>query len=246
MKVVYLDIKKDNGYTLRGEILIPEKYESIIVYSNCFTCQMNYTINRRMSEALYEKGFMVVRYDYIGSGISDGDFHNITYNNQVEDLNAVIKYVLDNYKKEVILLGHSLGGITSLICAYENNISKLITLASPYSFRGLKNRLKNGEKINDHLLIDVGGQSIKIRTDYVSGYWDSRYDDILEKYEGESLSFQSKKDSIVPYDDVLKFNNIRKGKGTLVEYDGDHMINGKKNRTFIVDKIYEWNKGAKD
>lgn len=238
------EITRKNGLKLRGNIMTPQKNpKAIIIYSNCFTCRMDYTINRRLSECLVNNGFSVIRYDYYGNGKSDGNFEEIIYENQVEDLNLVFEYVKKNFEEEIIMLGHSLGAITSLICAEHLNVDYLVRIAAPHTFEGLKNRLSKYKALyetQNHYVILVGPEEVTIRKDYVSMTLDSEYDEILKRYKGKSISFHSPSDNIAPYVKARLFNKIRHGLDLLIDYDGDHMFSKRENQYSIAEKINNW------
>lgn len=65
-----------------------------------------------------EKGFAVFRFDFAGSGDSDGVFEDTTVDKQVDDLISAIDYATDesNMKfSQIYLIGYSLGGAISLL-----------------------------------------------------------------------------------------------------------------------------------
>lgn len=73
----------------------------------------------RMSRALAENGISSLRFDFSGSGESDGKFQEMTIATMQADLLSAVRLVRKRFKPSaVILCGHSLGGmIACLICA---------------------------------------------------------------------------------------------------------------------------------
>jgi len=69
------------------------------------------------------KGFAVLRFDFFGSGESEGDFSEMTVESEVEDLRGAIDFVytLPQLNEErVHLVGYSLGGAISIIVAADD------------------------------------------------------------------------------------------------------------------------------
>lgn len=65
-----------------------------------------------------QEGFSVLRFDFAGSGDSEGDFSDTTVDGQVDDLLSVIDYVYkspDISFSEIHLVGYSLGGAVSVL-----------------------------------------------------------------------------------------------------------------------------------
>ena len=106
--------------------------KAFIIFSHCFTCTKDILTTYRSSRFLAQKGYAVFRFDFSGLGVSTGDFSNCNFTTSVEDINAAIRYLTDHYIAPTILIGHSLGGTSSLAAAIVNDdIKKVITIASP-------------------------------------------------------------------------------------------------------------------
>lgn len=88
-----------------------------------------------IADHLVEAGISSYRYDDRGIGGSSGNLAKATLDDLVSDVNAVVDYFdesPDYSFSEIILLGHSQGGIVSIKSAKENpDIDKLILMASP-------------------------------------------------------------------------------------------------------------------
>ena len=68
--------------------------------------------------AFQKAGFNVLRFDFWGSGESDGAFNEVTPNTQIRDALAALAWGRKRYKK-VALLGLSFGGATSICASYQ-------------------------------------------------------------------------------------------------------------------------------
>ena len=76
-------------------------------------------MNVKLANELEAAGYAVVRFDYLGSGDSDGDFASDTWvSGWQEDLHNVVAWVRKQKEfvaSPIVLYGHSLGGLIVLI-----------------------------------------------------------------------------------------------------------------------------------
>lgn len=86
-----------------------------------------------------DKGYAVFRFDFSGCGESDGDYADVTVSKQLSEVQAVLDYVSTLKEvdtKNIILIGHSLGGaVASLTASVDKRIRQLILwspVAKPY------------------------------------------------------------------------------------------------------------------
>jgi uncharacterized protein len=77
---------------------------------------------------LARKGFLVMRFDFSGTNISDGRFEDKLMSQEVADIKNAIDYLCKNYSfSRLVLHGHSTGAIDAALYAYKDKrIAKLI------------------------------------------------------------------------------------------------------------------------
>jgi hypothetical protein len=69
------------------------------------------------ARALQKVGINVLRFDFMGSGDSSGDFNQMSPNTQIRDALDVLRWAQRRYKK-VAFLGLSFGGATAICASY--------------------------------------------------------------------------------------------------------------------------------
>ena len=88
-----------------------------------------------LAGALADAGFMVVRYDKRGVGQSGGRAESATLTDYAEDARAAVKWLADRKDvdpKRIALVGHSEGGLVSLIAAgKDKKIAAVVLVATP-------------------------------------------------------------------------------------------------------------------
>jgi len=130
---IELDVR---GLTLRGMVHIPESAEDskkpVVILFHGFTGTKidNKFMFVQYARALAEKGMGCVRFDFSGSGESDGLFKNMTFSREVEEGKAILQYVKDLDwvdASRVMITGFSMGGAVATQVAkdYPEDIHKL-------------------------------------------------------------------------------------------------------------------------
>ena len=159
-QVELISTHKHKKYTLRGLWTVPEgSTDQLVVMFHGYTGHKNENgfLFRHISRMLAEKGIATLRYDFMGSGDSDGEFTDMTFFTEIEDARNIISqgYALNNYKK-IIVLGFSMGGAVSTRVSLEfmDKIDKMILLSPAGSMPRLAARSFEG---NDNMLTDLGG-----------------------------------------------------------------------------------------
>ena len=111
--------------------IIVKKHSQII---QSFFSNWLFTIGVRK---LAKSQYCVFRFDFRGSGDSDGDFEGQSIDTELTDLNSVIDFACRNKhvdKNRIALLGHSRGGFLSVIQAAKDPRVKSAVLLAPLVF----------------------------------------------------------------------------------------------------------------
>ena len=117
---------------------INTKGNKTIIFKHGF-CGHKITPHRlavNLSHQLVEDGFTVVRFDCVGAGDSEGDWHDMTISGEVSDYKRVIHWVKDTLKPQKLMLwGYSMGGVETAICSKELDFDGLLfwsPVSKPY------------------------------------------------------------------------------------------------------------------
>ncbi|MGD9569661.1 MAG: alpha/beta hydrolase family protein [Sedimentibacter sp.] len=88
---------------------------------------------KKLSDRLCKLGYTVLRFDFVGSGDSDGDYKDMTINREIQDGLNVIKFCYESYNvNNIYILGYSMGGCIATIIASTIKSDGLV-LWSPVS-----------------------------------------------------------------------------------------------------------------
>ncbi len=149
------------GQRLHGVLHLPEGRDKspMVVMAHGFTDDKTGD-NRlfvKFARKIAPAGIAVLRFDFAGSGDSEGDFAGMTPRGEIEDLKSAIDFVcgiqeIDNHS--IILIGYSLGGAVSICTAAEDQRVRMIIGWSPVSradvtFRRIlgENTFQSAEKV---------------------------------------------------------------------------------------------------
>ena len=128
------------GYTLRGVLHQPDACSGkvpmvVMLHGFCDDRNEINFVHVELARRLCEHGIASVRFDFAGSGSSDGLFQDMTVSNEVADARAILQYVraLDFVDTSRIALhGLSLGGcVASIVAGLEQEAICALSLWCP-------------------------------------------------------------------------------------------------------------------
>ncbi|WP_179354607.1 alpha/beta fold hydrolase [Winogradskyella vidalii] len=145
-------------------------------------------------EELKAQDYNIVALDAPAHGRSSGkQFNAILY---AEFIN-----VIANKFQPDVLIGHSVGGMSSVFSMFKNNLSfidKLVLLGAPAHFTGVFDRYKNMMGYNHRISSGLDRIVIERYGNPVS-YFSTA--DFTESIKAKGLIIHDKKDRIIPYED---------------------------------------------
>jgi alpha/beta superfamily hydrolase len=175
-----LFISNSRGDVLSGVLHRPGETESHGAVILCHGMESNKESEKLvwLSRQLALRGVMALRFDFAYVGESSGNFQDITYSGEVEDLKAAYSFMRARYSGKIAILGSSMGGTVGLLfAAKEPDIAGVVTIAAPIHPEDFPKRLLsssqvqqwrdrgftfyNGRRINLSLLHDL--ETINVR-----------------------------------------------------------------------------------
>lgn len=84
-----------------------------------------------LAERLARAGIPALRFDFAGRGESEGELFDLSYSNEIEDLDAVIEWLWGRGIRRVGLFGSSMGGAVALLtAARDERVVAVATMAA--------------------------------------------------------------------------------------------------------------------
>ncbi|SNX54847.1 alpha/beta hydrolase [Thermoanaerobacterium sp. RBIITD] len=198
------------GKTLRGMMHIPNNANGkvpMVAIFHGFTGNKveSHFIFVKLSRKLEEADIGSVRFDFFGSGESDGDFSEMTFSGELEDARHIVEFVKSEPSTDlnnIGILGLSMGGAIAGIIAneFKDIVKSLVLWAPAFNMRDivlLQAQGEAGEILKKQGFVDIGGHAIS--KDFVD---DIASIDIYKRskgYDKDVLIVHGTNDESVPY-----------------------------------------------
>lgn len=207
-------------------------------------------LTANLAKALEAGGYGVIRFDYLGSGDSDGDFASDTsVSGWQEDLNSVLEWVnaQPHFAGQPLLLyGHSLGGL--IVLTYPDDQRRIAgrlvfaPVTSPIdNFREiilgprLWQKALNGEQISRFY-----GKGFKLNRQFVEDLVRHHYNpgQVMAKVATPLLLVHGLQDAVAPIRHSRDFYAGYQGPKELKEPELEH--SAENNQELLQTTILEW------
>ncbi|MFB5192855.1 alpha/beta hydrolase family protein [Alicyclobacillus fastidiosus] len=234
-RAITLDI---DGMTLRGMEHVPDTavanpVPAVILFHGFTGTKLEpHRFFLKISRALEERGIASFRFDFMGSGESDGNFEDMTASMEIRDAKAIFEMVRNDERilpDQISLLGLSMGGYVAGIVAGElkDAVNKLILLAPAGNLRDIVQAAAAENGVTDDVpYFDQGGNLVGR----------CLYDDVMQidglerakPFPGPVLLVHGTADGVVPYQVSEAYRaKVFGERATLCLIDGaDHTFNG--------------------
>ena len=235
------------GETLIGSLELPAGTpKATALFAHCFTCNKNVLAASRISRAMRDHGFAVLRFDFTGLGQSEGDFANTNFSTNVEDLRNAIGALRDRGIPPRILIGHSLGGAAVLQLAGEiEEVALVATVGAPsepahvahlIDEQAARTIAETGEAE-----VNLGSQPFTIKKQFLDDINEASLKQKLSRLRKPVLIFHSPTDAIVGIDQARKIYQAASHPKSFVSLDGaDHLLRNKADAQFVANVISTW------
>lgn len=193
-----------------------------------------------VSANLVEKGIGTLRIDFNGHGESNGNFTDMTISSEAEDAIAAVGFAKQLPQAErILLIGHSQGGVASILAAGElkDNIDHLVLLAPAIV---LKDGARNGNILGGIFDPNQVPETLPIvwgvlGRRYIEDAKQLRIHEAFVNYKGKVTIIHGTADNVVPttYSKELKQLNNSATLVLLKDYGHSFEPDGKEVTKYI-------------
>ncbi|MGB0115123.1 MAG: alpha/beta fold hydrolase [Ilumatobacteraceae bacterium] len=231
------------GVDLAARIDLPAgPPRAFALFAHCFTCSKDIAAASRISRALTELGFGVMRFDFTGLGMSDGEFSNTNFTSNTDDLVAAADTLRTRFAAPQLLIGHSLGGAAVLAVAHSiPEVRAVATIGAPSSpshVEALFGSSLSAIEDDGDADVELGGRTFTIRRQFLD---DLRRHVVTEQaatLRSALLVLHSPIDNTVGVEHAAEIFGAARHPKSFVSLDGaDHLLTNAADASFAASMI---------
>lgn len=216
------------------------------IFAHCFTCSKDIAAATRISRALAERGFAVLRFDFTGLGNSEGDFGSTNFTSNVQDLTAAADYLRAEHHAPALLVGHSLGGAAVLAAAGSiPEVRAVATLGAPSDPEHVKHLF--GQELEEEIrrtgegTVRLGNAEFKIRRQLLEDLETQRLTACIAKLDAALMVMHSPEDDIVDIDHARRIYAAARHPKNFISLDGaDHLLSSRRDSEYVAELLACW------
>lgn len=235
-----------SGDALAARLDTPSgKPRAFALFAHCFTCSKDIFAAARISEALVERGFAVLRFDFTGLGMSEGEFANTNFSSNVQDLKEAADYLRQNHAAPEILIGHSLGGAAVLAAAADIAEAKAVaTIGAPADAAHVVHNF--GTKLDEIQTtgvaeVTLAGRRFTIKKQFLDDLTEQTVQDRIAKLRKALIVFHAPRDSFVGIENAAAIFQAAKHPKSFVSLDdADHLLSRRSDAIYVADVLSAW------
>ncbi len=215
------------------------------LFAHCFTCSKDLHTARRIGQALRERGYGVVRFDFTGLGESEGEFAGTTFSSNVGDLVAVAGWMRERLGPARVLVGHSLGGAAVLAAAHQLEecvaVATIGAPADPAHVRALFGESLGRIETQGEAELSIGGRPFTVRKSFLDDLAARDPAQEIAKLRRALLILHGPFDQVVGVDEARKIFEWAKHPKSFVSLDrADHLLTRPEDAAYAGEVIGAW------
>ncbi len=245
-KVESVSFHSAAGHRLAARLHHPEQHSGrAALFAHCFTCSKDIPAASRISRALAELGFAVLRFDFTGLGSSEGDFSETSFSSNVADLEAAADWLAEHELSPQLLIGHSLGGAAVLAAASRiASVEAVATLAAPSDPSHITHMFASHmQEIESHgaATVDIAGRPFTVKREFVDDLSDHDLLAQVRDLNKALLIFHSPEDEIVNIEHARRiYASAHHPKSFISLAGADHMLSNPADAAYAANVIAAW------
>jgi len=215
------------------------------LFAHCFTCSKDSLAAARISAALVEHGFAVLRFDFTGLGGSAGDFANTNFSSNVADLVAAAAWLRKHHQAPRVLIGHSLGGAAVLAAAGDiPEAVAVATIGAPFDPGHVQHLI--GEAVTEiaargEAEVTLAGRKFRIQKQFLEDISVNGNGERIGHLRKALLIFHSPRDITVDIENAARIYGAAKHPKSFISLDtADHLLTDKADAAYVAAVLAAW------
>ena len=249
MRSTKIEFEGSEGQSLIGFVDLPldEMPHNMALFAHCFTCSKNLLAVKRISQALVDEGYGVLRFDFTGLGESSGEFADTNFGSNISDLLCAADYLEEHFSAASLLVGHSLGGAAVVHAAASlPSVKAIATIGSPFQpehvlhlIEGSRSNIEESGEAE----VNIGGRNFKIRKQFIEDLENRKSEDLVRNMKKALLILHSPQDTIVSIKNAAALYNAAWHPKSFISLDGaDHLLSRSMDANYVGEVLGSWAK----
>ena len=215
------------------------------LFAHCFTCSKDVFAASRISQALAERGFAVLRFDFTGLGASEGEFANTNFSSNLGDVIAAADHLREQYQAPQLLIGHSLGGAAVLAAAQHVPEAKAVaTVGAPFDPAHVSRLFKEAREeieAKGEAEVTLAGRTFTVRKQFLEDLKEQCSAERIGALRKALLIFHAPLDAIVGIDNAGEIFKAARHPKSFVSLDGaDHLLTRRADAVYVAEVLAAW------
>lgn len=235
-----------DGAMLAGRLELPDGPErATALFAHCFTCGKDLAAAARISRALRDEGFAVLRFDFTGLGESAGDFGETTFSSNIGDLVQAAAYLREHHSAPSLLVGHSLGGAAVLAAAESiPEVEAVVTIGAPADPQHVTHLFAEQLPDDDQwteVQVRLAGRPFQVSRQFLHDIDGQPQQDRIAGLGRALLVMHSPTDNVVGIDNAGRiFAAARHPKSFVALAGADHLLTARDDAYYVASIIAAW------
>lgn len=205
-----------NSQKLRGTVHLPPgkgPFPAVALFHGFTGQRMEpHFIFVKLSRLLARNNIIAARFDFRGSGESEGEFEKMTVFTEVEDGMRIMDFLAEHplvNRKHLGIVGLSLGGcIARLVATERDDIRCLVLWSAVADLEKImkQNQEEHNEELTQKGYVDLGGN--KVGKEFWAALPQVKKLETLSRYQGKTLIIHGTGDDVVPLEQAYRFKKV--------------------------------------
>jgi hypothetical protein len=247
-----VEFQNNESEMIVGMLRIPEGKDDkekfpAIIFCHTFHDNKDNEFIVSMWDSLSRRGFICLRFDLSGHGESQGDYKDMTISQDVKDIKAAFNFVkgLEQAdRKRIGVIGHSTGGINTILFSAENKeIRSIAVLSTRSDIREFIDSYM--DKYQQEEWKRIGRAEFygleEVSADFLRDAEKYELLDEIKNLKCPILIVHGTDDSRVPFEDARElFNHAKEPKSLELIEGADHHFTEPAHRQELLEILGDW------
>lgn len=242
-------VLENHGQQMMGVLHLPEKegpVPAVALYHGFTGTKVGpHQIFVKMARALHAMGIAVVRFDFRGSGDSEGDFADMTVTGEISDAKKILDFLegLPEVDAQRLgILGLSMGGaVAATVAGTDERVKSLVLWAAVADFKLFERDPEVIELAKKQGYIDVGGDVLKV--DFYQDIQKQKPAETVANYRGPALIIHGDADPTVPVSHADIYEKALASASRVEKFilpGADHTFNRMDWEKAVIERTARW------